>query len=83
MNKISEILDAFIISDFKLLFSLDSNLVKCRICLFMKEMLPSLFKRNQHYFNDVLKYLFECLINFDNLAVSYQVFSYFNENKFK
>jgi len=68
-------LDRFFISDFKLLFSVDSEIVKCRICLFMKQMIPSLFQRNQIYFKESLKYLFECSIDFNNAAVSYQALS--------
>ena len=41
----------------------------------MKQMIPSLFERNQHYFKESLKYLFECSVSFENPAVSYQALS--------
>jgi len=68
-------LDRFFAMDFKLLFSVDSVIVKSRICLFMKQMLPSLFQRNETYFKETLKYLFECSVSFENEAVSYQALS--------
>lgn len=38
-------------------------------------MIPSLFQRNETYFKETLKYLFECSVSFENAAVSYQALS--------
>lgn len=65
-------MNEFLKLNMNLILAANSNIVKSRFCLFLKEMLPYLF-RNEKGFTESLKFLFESLVDFKNKIVSYQV----------
>ena len=65
LKRNSEHLDKLLVSDMKILFDQGSNIIKCRLCLFLKEMLPVLFVKREYYFQQIIFFLFNCLIDLD------------------
>ena len=56
----------------------NSDVLKSRLCLLMGEMMSGLFKKDLEYYNHAMGFLFECLINLDNPAMSLQVEIFFS-----
>lgn len=62
----------FLGSDFNELLNVNSMIVRSRLCLFMKEMISKLFRNNIEHFTFAMRFLFECLIDYQHSMVSLQ-----------